>query len=78
VGTPEVVFPALVMATGPVRALVIQAEILGLAFPVEAFLVENVAAGGDFVWEFRMVVERMVACQWVVVVVGMASSGVEH
>jgi len=40
---PVVAFPDLVMATGLVQVLVIQAGILGLAFPVEAFLVRNVA-----------------------------------
>jgi len=60
---PAVEFPAQAMATSPVQALAIQEEILGSAFPEEAFLVRNVVEGGDFVQEFHTVVIRKVACQ---------------
>jgi len=66
---PAVEFPGQATATSPVQGLAIQAEILGLAFPEEAFLVRNVVEGGDFVRESRTVVMHKAACQQVVVAV---------
>jgi len=58
---PEVEFPAQVVATSPVLAMVIPGEILGLASPAEAFPVMNVAEEVDFVRESRTVVSHKVA-----------------
>jgi len=74
---PAAEFPAQVMATS--QALVIPVgEIPGLAFPVEAFLVRNVAEVGDFAGEFRTVVNHRVAYQQVLVVRGGATEEAGH
>ena len=73
VGILAVVFPAPVMATGLVRASVIRGEILGLAFRAEAFLVRNVAEGGDFVREYRTAVDRKSACRRAAAARGVAA-----
>ena len=77
VGNPVVGFPALATAAGPDRVQVIPVEIPGSAF-LEAFLVKNVAEGGDFVPECRMAVSRKVASRQVVAVVGVATVEAGH
>jgi len=61
VENPVVEFPGQVMATSPVRALVVREEILDSAFPAEAFQVRNVAEEVDFGRESRMGEFHMVA-----------------